>query len=442
MLKGEQLAPLFFVYNLCSFILANLENPKPKQMKKLSFILAMFCAATTFATDRFVDATYGSGNGTTMFSSISSAITAATNGDRILVATGLYSEGALTINKSLTIAPQTAGAYIRYAGNITVNGSAGMKLYIVGMNMGIYSYTLSTNTATQTNRALVSFVDCKMGDLTVSADAYELLAIRTSVANSTTMRYGSFIASKTNTLSITDEANSLNTTEKIVLTADSIMSSFDMRADNYAVSMSNCLMNNLTWYKWNSSTSVSNEFYNNDVINNASWMLASAGVPAYNFKFSGNNFLGTINFNSGGSYSGYPLYTYGYYWDTSYATGLSYSTTTSLFPNPSTAGFFEWTYNGIDIPCTAPTASNPLVLTKVIGTTGTTVNAGNPNHEFYDIDLTVGDRGRFGGPNTWNNYFPASNPNGSRAFIYNLSIPADLFPGQNVDIKAKAYHRN
>jgi hypothetical protein len=64
------------------------------------------------------------------------------------------------------------------------------------------------------------------------------------------------------------------------------------------------------------------------------------------------------------------------------------------------------------------------------------------DHEFYDIDLTIGDRGRFGGQNSWNNYFPVSNPNNSKAFIYNLNIPADLFPGQNVDIKAKAYHRN
>jgi hypothetical protein len=411
-------------------------------MKKISFILALLYATTSFATDRFVDATYGSGNGTTMFSTITSAIAASTNGDRILVATGLYSEGALTINKSLTIAPQTAGAYIRYAGNITVNGSAGMKLFCVGMNMGIYSFTLSTNSATQTNRAVVSFVDCKMGDLNVSGDGYELLAIRTSVANTTTMKYGSFIASKTTTLNIIDETGGNSTTEKIVLTADSITSNLYVKADNYALSVSNCLMGNLQMYKWNSTASVTNEFYNNDVISGSSWMLASAGVPGYNFKFSSNNFLGTINFNSGGSYSGYPLYTYGYYWDSAYETGLTYSPTTSLFPNPAVAGFFEWTYNGIDIPCTAPTSSNPLVLTRVIGTTGTTVNSANPNHEFYDIDLTVGDRGRFGGPNTWNNFFPASNPSGSRAFIYNLSIPADLFPGQNVDIKAKAYHRN
>ncbi len=29
--KGEQLAPLFFVYHLPKIILATLENPKPKQ---------------------------------------------------------------------------------------------------------------------------------------------------------------------------------------------------------------------------------------------------------------------------------------------------------------------------------------------------------------------------------------------------------------------------
>jgi hypothetical protein len=31
LLKGEQLAPLFFVIHLSKFILANLVNPKPKQ---------------------------------------------------------------------------------------------------------------------------------------------------------------------------------------------------------------------------------------------------------------------------------------------------------------------------------------------------------------------------------------------------------------------------
>ena len=125
------------------------------------------------------------------------------------------------------------------------------------------------------------------------------------------MRYGSFIASKTNNLFIVDEASSANTTDKIILTADSIMNNFSMRADNYALSVSNCILKNMTFFKWNSSSTVANEFYNNDVLTGANWMLASGNVPGYNFKFSSNNFLGTISFNSGGSYSGYPYYTYG-----------------------------------------------------------------------------------------------------------------------------------
>jgi hypothetical protein len=418
-------------------------SKKNIQMKKLLFILSMLNVTSLFAVDRFVDAAFGSGNGTTMFPTITSAITAASNGDRILIATGIYSEGAITISKSLSLIPQTPGAYITYNGNITIAGTAGMKLYFVGFRMGIYGFSASSiSGGSITNRALVSFVDCKMGDLSINADFYELLAVRTSVTNTTTMRYGSFIASKTNDIAIVDETGANNTTDKIRLIADSIMNNFEMRADNYCLSVYNCLMKNIKFYKWNYVTASANEFFNNDVITGANWMLASQSVPGYNFKFSSNNFLGTINFNSGGTYSGYPYYTYGYYWDTTVDAGLQYSASTSLFPTANSSGYFEWTYNGVDIPCTAPTASNPLVLTRILGTTGTTVNTANPNHEFYDIDLTVGDRGRFGGPYTWNNYFPVSNPSGSRAFIYDLSIPADLFPGQNVDVKAKAYHRN
>lgn len=38
--------------------------------------------------------------------------------------------------------------------------------------------------------------------------------------------------------------------------------------------------------------------------------------------------------------------------------------------------------------------------------------------------------------------YNASNPNNSRAFIFDLEMPVDLFPGQDVQIKAKGYHKN
>lgn len=413
-------------------------------MKKVATLAMLFVMAIqTQATDRFVDALYGSGNGTTMFSTITSALNAATAGDRILCATGLYNEGALTINKSVSIVPQTAGGVMTYGGNITIAGSANMKLYIVGLNMGIYSMSTSTiSGGSTTTRAQVNLVDCKMSTLTFSSDFYELNAIRTTVSGVTTMKYGSFVASKTTDLYITDETSANNTTDRIMIVADSIMNEFNVRADNYVFSCYNNLMKVVKVHKWNYLSNQANEFFNNEFVSGTTLFIAWQSVPGYNFKFTGNSFVsGGVSFNTGGSYCSSPSYTYAYYYDAP-DCGLTYSSSSSSFPNVGNGGFFEWTYNGIDLPCSTPTASNPIVLTRVVGTVGTNVNSGNPNHEFYDIDLTVGDRGRFGGPYTVNNFFPSSNPTGSKAFIYDLKIPADLFPGQNVDIKAKAYHRN
>jgi hypothetical protein len=121
---------------------------------------------------------------------------------------------------------------------------------------------------------------------------------------------------------------------------------------------------------------------------------------------------------------------------------ITFSTTSSLFPYPHIPGYFKWVYNGNDLPCTVPTGANPLVLTKIIGSTGTTINSGDTNHDYYDIDLTVNDRGILGGPYSILNYNPSINPSNGKAYIFDLEMPSDLFPGIQVDINAKGYHRN
>jgi hypothetical protein len=110
------------------------------------------------------------------------------------------------------------------------------------------------------------------------------------------------------------------------------------------------------------------------------------------------------------------------------------------FPNVSVPGFFEFSYNGIQATFVNPTSGSPLNLTNIQGQVED-INGGNPNHNFYDIDLTINDRGINGGPYSQLNYNP-TNPNSSKAFIFDLDMPTDLFPGQNVQIKAKGYHKN
>ena len=61
-------------------------------MKKIFTILTFFSVTSIFATDRYVDPNLSSGNGTTLFTNIASAVAAAVNGDRIIVSSNTYNE--------------------------------------------------------------------------------------------------------------------------------------------------------------------------------------------------------------------------------------------------------------------------------------------------------------------------------------------------------------
>lgn len=430
-------------------------------MKKILFILALLTSSSVFATDRFVDPNLGSGNGTTLFTTITSAVNAAVNGDRILVVAGTYNEPTLVLNKSLVIIPQVAGTYVYYNGNITISGFPGMNLSILGFRLGIYSVTANAITGgSASNRAVVNFVDSRMTNLTIDQDYYELNSLRCSNSGTSIFRFGSFVASKSDNLKVFDEPNSNLPNGKILVVADTITNVFNFSNDDYPLVFANNLIRNLQVLKWQTSISVSNRFINNNFSANAKILFAK-NAPYYNIVFSCNYFIENPQFyfmNDGNPCNESLACNYGQ----SICWGLvvnctfsgcisevstnnyqsSYSSDVSVFPTPTSNGYFQWTYNGIDLPCTIPTGGQPLVLTKIIGTTGTNVNSGNPNHEYYDIDLTINDRGRTGGPYSILNYNPTINPSNGKAYVFDLEIPADLFPGQQIDIKAKGYHRN
>ncbi len=429
-------------------------------MKKILFILALFTANGVFAIDRFVDPNLSIGNGTTLFTTITAAVNGAVNGDRILIVAGTYNEPTLTLNKSLVIIPQVAGTYVSYNGNITIAGFPGMNLSILGFRLGIYSITANAITSgSASNRAVVNIVDSRMANLTIDQDYYELTAAQCQLTSTVTFRFGNFCASKTNDLFVNDEPSINTVNSKILIAADTIIGSTQYRNDDCPVVISNCILSGLYFWKWNNNVSTTNRISNNE-FQSASIFFPIYGVPGYNFDFSSNQFIGVLNFYSGsftcsacfGSNTCCGIQgsgcTPGYYDGVAGPSSLScnisieWSTTFSAFPSPTVNGFFKWTYNGIDLPCATPAGNQPLVLSRIIGTTGTNINSGNPNHDYYDIDLTINDRGRTGGPYSILNYNPTFNPSNGKAYVFDLEIPADLFPGQQVDIKAKGYHRN
>jgi hypothetical protein len=407
-------------------------------MKTKLLLFTLLFSSKLLAIDRFVNPNLSSGNGTTLFTTIASAVTASVNGDRILIVPGTYNEPALTLGKSLTLLSNTAGSVINFNGNIIIAGFPGMKLEILGFNLGIYSVSSDPISAgSASNRAKVSIIDSKMKDLNMDQSFYESNIIKCRASDVTIFRYGNFIGSKTNDLYLTDEPQLNIQVNKNRIIADTILNRLEIRNDDYPTLIANCIIKGLFFYKWHNSGSSKNSIRNNQFTAGSS-LLFALNASSYNFEFSSNQFLTQPVFPSWGSCGA------GWY-DQNDCGGcgcITFSPTLSKFPNPNATGYFRWVYNGIDLPCTIPTGANPLVLTKIIGPIGTTINSGDPNHDYYDIDLTINDRGILGGPYSLLNYNPSINPSNGKAFIFDLEMPSDLFPGVQVDINAKGYHRN
>jgi hypothetical protein len=415
-------------------------------MKNIFTLLTLLSATSIFAIDRYVDPNLSSGNGTTLFTSITSAVNAAVNGDRIIIASSTFNEAALTISKSLKILPQTAGATINFNANIIIAGFPGMKLEIIGLNLGVYS--ISSNVITSgsiINRAKISVIDSRFTTIDISDDFYECNIIKNTITQSLNFKYGNVVLNTVNNINFLDESidNPTNTVGKTLITNNTVTNYVLIYNNNSNFILANNIITGGLYLKrWYAASTVKNIIANNQFQSSTSGsfqlVVSHLNVPMYNLTFTSNigGFVWLQNFSTSDYYS----YSSPSFTSSSSAYGSSASVNI-LFPSNSESGVFEWSYNGFSLYHVAPTGSQPLSFINIPGTSNI-VDAGNPNHDYYDIDLTINDRGINGGPYSQLNYNPTSNPNNSKAFIFDLEMPTDLFPGQNVNIKAKGYHKN
>jgi hypothetical protein len=445
-------------------------------MKKTITFLAILFITSVFATDRFVDPNLSQGNGTILFTSITDAVAAAVNGDRIIIAPSTYNEEALTINKSLQILPQTVGSIINFNANIFVSGFAGMNLEIIGFNLGTTYNIITTSNGSINNRAKINLIDSSAKKVLIDHDGYKINLLNCDVSELIKLKYGSVVKCTTNNLFLVDEAYTSLASGYTLIAANDVQSDLYLRTDNTEYKVVNNNLNNLRVTKWSLLSSVTNEISNNNFQNgcklhfaifaeDSAFNTSASGldmcgqykVSNYNFNFNNNLFQGNVlysDFNTNLNAYSQPEKWWPWVYGASLYNGTTnelildeqndnngryfYSSTSTVWPNTTSEGFFEFSYNGLVNPNFGNATT--LVFTNIAGPNSST-NGGNPNHRYYDIDLTINDRGVNGGPFSQLNY-NASNPNNSRAYIFDLDMPTDLFPGQNVEIKAKGYHSN
>lgn len=421
-------------------------------MKKLSFLSAvglMFLSAPSFATDRFVDASLSEGNGTTLFTNVSAAVEAAEDGDRIVMTPDIYPEPTIVISKSLTFIPSDEVSQVGINANFTINADAERDVKFYNIGFGAYNVTvqndaggfnllfmecqmnvvtINTNSSTS-NRSKCHVIDCQINDeLICDRDGWDVKIVRSRVEDRVYLRYGDVVQSEINLLWLTDEGGANIDSDERHSIVQSDIQRFYYYNDNYPVLIANNSIRHLLFNKFTSDLTdtqliVNNEFCRSDVWGNGGELYFAHNSGHYNIVFANNDL----------SYDGSPFGRSNY-------NEISYTCCGNrnyIDLNLNAQGFFEFIYNGYPWNTSTPNSGNSLVLTAVAGPTEG-VDGGSPEHQFYDLDLTVNDRGRAGG--TWGyDNFPEEGS--GKAFIYDLQIPTDLYPGQDINLKAKAYHR-
>lgn len=382
-------------------------------MKKQLLFMAVAGLFTTMASaaDLYVRENGAGG----AYSTVSAAITAAADGDRIIIkpkaSNAAYIEN-LTINKSLTLVSETAYTKYFIRGTVNINPQAGRVVTISGLSSGNFTiYNIVATGATTGGRTTINLYNCYLNN------------VDTTPANTTTNMSGCtvngfvYFSHGRMTGNNVDRMTAYNTS------SDTSMAASDIEIIGNAV------------YSWIGSqqTSYNFKFYNN----------FTTGFGIYNTKTSGTSEIvnNTIYEPNGGDIA--PIYI-------------------SLNGDPGTGGNITIMNNAIsfvvgqtnaciqtngvaNVTATYNVSTNAFVTEGTItqsnntgaanmnfgdatyAVTGMNVNAGNPAVQYTDLDLTRNDAGHYGGSNSFSNYWPADS--GNRAQINYLNVPRVITGG-------------
>jgi hypothetical protein len=422
--------------------------------KKTFFAMALFTMGllTNIKAADLVVAEGGAGGA---YSSISQAITAAVNGDRILInpksGNSAYAEN-LTIDKNLQLLCNIEGAQFTVQGNVNITPANDRVVTIIGMKDLVGTIDGTTNCSAGL-RCKVYLLNCTFlsGNVNFDYNNYNLTLASSIVNGNVTLRYGKVLG---NQITATGSGVKLNAdtylsndTNWVVgnkIVANIINSAYYAGIYNLNTSQFFYFSNNYITFGTNynngypacgiyvtgvkNSSNGRNTIFNNTITrgsntggwnNNARYGISVSGAPASTYVDIMNNIiLGLgygidIGIDAGGS-SGVV--------SSSYAFMNGVTTPFSVVANDGT--------NNLATNVTLDAEGRPAVISDVI-------NAGNSDSTYYDIDLTRNDVGCYGGSFTLDNYFPFT----GSARVYFMLVPRRITVGNTLNIKAESFDK-
>ncbi|MBL7766811.1 MAG: hypothetical protein JNJ58_11995 [Chitinophagaceae bacterium] len=405
----------------------------------LTLLTLCFFKMSLKATDLVVAA--GGAGGT--YASIGAALTAASPGDRIIVypqAGGAsYSEGTLNITKSIQILSANEGAYYSVDGTINISPTtAGSSITIIGMKL-FTGNILSTLTAPVGNRCVVNLLNDSLaqGYISINHDNYNVTAAANYIDGGLIFKFGKAIGNICNAgISVNHDASVNNPTDTTMIIGNRITVysgtstygciNWSSSAQYFSIQNNFCLLTypangyGIGVYVTNSKNNASGV---NTVFNNTVHKPAYTMYSAYTFSTSANAMTEIQNNLAIGTTSYYSYYT----------SGGTFSVHYNFSNNPNNLGF---TNDGTNITATNTTLNSVGLNTNALSNT---INGGNPDSAYADINLTRNDVGCYGGSFTQDNFFPFTANDWARVIL--VTAPRRILVNGTINVKALGFDK-
>jgi len=359
--------------------------------KKLLFItLTSLFTSLVSAADLYVR-NAGSGGA---YSSVSAAITAANNGDRIIIQPktngSAYVEN-ITINKSLTFVSETIYNKYFIQGTITITPSAGRLVTINNLSSGNFTiYGVSVSGATTGGRTTVNLFNCYLNNVDTTAANTTLNMSGCNVIGGVYFSHGRCTGNRAqmmNAYAVSPDTNLA--TDAVELIGNAVDMGIINSQNDYPFKFNNNFISSVSVYRM--KTNSTNEIINNTIYNPNAGDIAPLYIDLLNSNTTGNIAImnNAVSFVVG---------------QTNACIQNSGNATVTATYNVFTNAFVT---QGTLTQSNNTGSVNMAFNADAYTVTGGNVNAGNPAVAHADLDLTRNDAGHYGGSNSWSNYFPS-----------------------------------
>ena len=386
------------------------------QKKMLIFFLTLlFSSQSIFAND-FIVRDNGAGGA---YATISAAITAAADGDRIIIRPKVsgtpYIEN-VTINKSLTLLTEIQGDKYEILGSITIAVTANRTVTIQDANL-VSSNSISLTGSVSGARANINILNSTVsGSISLDEDNVTATVIGNDITGLIEFKHGKVIANACSRIRLNNDTGNVLSSE-----------------DNYIIA-NNC-RRNANGFTHDYLTRIESANYPIHIYNNYFYESSGASLSIHTLKIGTTNNIYNNFFQN--------------YHTTRSTLEIFFSnstTTVNIINNVFDSGsgdynieapgatyinaqynLFEYSYDLLNADVDVNNIVGNFNITNFV-ITGDNIDAGNPDNTFADTDLTRNDMGLGGGSFSWSNFWTGEN---QKPHVYFLNVPRRIFNGTN-----------